>query len=170
MLSDEVKEKYEFNKVQCYLLLVTVLRRLFLYLFPFQQEVWLGTIGAIVLCGPILWLLTLASPFYKENPKPWGGRKGLYSIQNNIMYVFGAFLQQGKLMDVFFLNFYSRWYNIFSCVLCIHQCGHSCSPDWGYVFKIIYQKICKLCSVLITVKWGMRSYKFYFKIIDWWPF
>ena len=56
---------------------------------------WLAIFLALLLIGPILWLLHNLSYFYKVNEE---GPGGLAKLGNCIWYCYGAMLQQGGTM------------------------------------------------------------------------
>ena len=56
---------------------------------------WLAIFVALLLIGPILWLLHNLSYFYKVNEE---GPGGLAKLSNCIWYCYGAMLQQGGTM------------------------------------------------------------------------
>ncbi|XP_022920713.2 ionotropic receptor 93a isoform X1 [Onthophagus taurus] len=70
------------------------LSRALLFMSPFTQSTWLSLLTAILLMGPILYLMNKFTPVYEYNGI---SVKGLSSIYNCIWYVYGALLQQGGM-------------------------------------------------------------------------
>ena len=73
----------------------TELTRYLLFIDPFTPMSWLAIFLALVLIGPILWVIHNLSYYYKVNDE---GHGGLAKLSNCIWYCYGAMLQQGGTM------------------------------------------------------------------------
>ncbi|CAG4935436.1 unnamed protein product [Parnassius apollo] len=71
------------------------LSRAMLFLLPFRADTWLCLGFAVVLMGPILYIVHRLSPYYEAMEIPRQG--GLSTIHNCLWYIYGALLQQGGM-------------------------------------------------------------------------
>ncbi|XP_041979809.1 ionotropic receptor 93a [Aricia agestis] len=71
------------------------LSRALLFLLPFTTDTWLCLGFAVVLMGPVLFVIHRLSPYY--DAMDMTRRGGLSTIHNCLWYVYGALLQQGGM-------------------------------------------------------------------------
>ncbi|XP_049872906.1 ionotropic receptor 93a [Pectinophora gossypiella] len=71
------------------------LSRAMLFLLPFTTDTWLCLGLAVILMGPILYVVHRLSPYYEAMEITRQG--GLATIHNCLWYIYGALLQQGGM-------------------------------------------------------------------------
>ncbi|XP_026318935.1 ionotropic receptor 93a [Hyposmocoma kahamanoa] len=71
------------------------LSRALLFLLPFTTDTWLCLGLAVILMGPVLFVIHRLSPYYEAKEITRQG--GLSTIHNCLWYIYGALLQQGGM-------------------------------------------------------------------------
>ncbi len=66
-----------------------------LYIDPFKGSVWLCISLSVPIAGVMIWLVTIASPYYGTK----GVKNGLQQLEYTMMYSLGSMFSQGMYTD-----------------------------------------------------------------------